>query len=95
MRPEYLLGLTDAKTPMEELGQALADWICHHRIVAMKRYLEVLGYCTERHEDDHSFTLYSPENKVVCNFTNPDFDELSEDVYDFVKMKILKMQGRF
>ena len=95
----YLLGLTDAKDQTEDrvkqLGFALADCLVHHRIVAMKNYLEALGYHFERNQDHLSFKLYSPENIFLCCFTDSDFDNLSADIYDFVKMKILKMQGRF
>ena len=91
----YLLGLTDGKNQMEDELLKLTDLICHHRIVAMRNYLETLGYHWKMHDDHFTFTLYSPDDKVLCSFTDPDFDDLSSDVYDFVKMKLLKMQGRF
>ena len=95
VRPEYLLGYTDFKTEFEENCHKLADYVCHHGIVALKRYLESLGYIIEKDNKPLFHMLRSPSGEILFRFSDDDFNSFSEDVFDFVKMKILKKQGVF
>ena len=95
--PEYLLGLSDFRTEDERkkinLGKAIQDLECND-IVALREYMKALGYYIEIKEQSE-FDLYSKTGDYICGFTDSEFNDLSEDVFDYIKMKLLKKQGSF